>query len=206
MGMGMSGSGGKKASVQRRTELSRTSHWILSRRGPYFLDPIFRLGDRSLSRIGHYIEKGHKVADIGCGWGHFSYALADAVGPEGKVYSVDLALKVIAKIQGKVKQGHYLNIEPRHSSAADLGFIQDRSIDIIFANGLLCSMAVDRSAAVAEIKRILKPTGYAYISLGATPPWGYVDEAKWGQILEGFRVVDGGIFKEKWAIVTLKLV
>ncbi len=206
MGKGIARSGGKKASAQGRTELSRTSHWILSRRGPYFLDPIFRLGDRSLSRIGHYIEQGHKVADIGCGWGHFSFALAGAVGPEGKVYSVDLAPKVIAKIQKRAQRGHYLNIEARQSSAADLGFIPDRSVDIIFANGLLCSMAVDRSAAVAEIKRILKPTGHAYLSLGATPPWGYVDEAEWGQILEGFLVVDGGTFKEKWAIVALKLV
>jgi hypothetical protein len=65
-------------------------------------------------------------------------------------------------------------------------------------------MAVDRPLAVVELKRILKPTGHAYISLGAAPPLGYVDETKWDLILQGFSVISGGRFKEKWAIVSLK--
>jgi SAM-dependent methyltransferase len=62
-------------------------------------------------------------------------------------------------------------------------------------------MAVDRSSAVAEIKRILKPAGHAYLSLGAAPPWGYVDRAEWSRILEGFRIVEGGAYEERWALV-----
>jgi SAM-dependent methyltransferase len=80
--------------------------------------------------------------------------------------------------------------------------MKDGSVDFVFANGLLCSIAVDRPSAVAEIKRILKPTGQAYLSLGAVPPWGYVDRAEWSQILEGFHVDEGGAYEERWAIVT----
>jgi SAM-dependent methyltransferase len=93
-------------------------------------------------------------------------------------------------------------IEAHASTAADLAFIKDGSVDFVFANGLLCSMAVDRLSAVAEIKRILKPVGQAYLSLGAVPPWGYVDRAEWSQILEGFRVDEGGAYEGRWAIVT----
>ena len=63
-------------------------------------------------------------------------------------------------------------------------------------------MALNRSSAVAEIKRILKPAGQAYLSLGAVPPWGYVDRTEWSQILEGFHVDEGGAYEERWAIVT----
>ena len=188
----------------KRSELSRTSHWLLSRRGPFFLDSIIQLGDQSIKRIESYIKKGQAVADLGCGWGHYSFALADLVGTGGKVYSVDLTPKVISKIRNKAVQGGYHNIEAYASSAADLSIINDKSVDFIFANGLLCSMAVDRQFAVDEMKRILKPTGHAYISLGATPPLGYVDETEWDLILRGFNVDQGGFFKEKWAVVSLK--
>ena len=41
----------------KETEVLRTSHWLLSRRGPAFLDPIFRLGDQTIRRIKSYVEK-----------------------------------------------------------------------------------------------------------------------------------------------------
>jgi ubiquinone/menaquinone biosynthesis C-methylase UbiE len=183
-------------------EIKRTAHWILSRRGPAFLGFLFRLGDKSLRRIGASVKRGQVVADIGCGWGHYSFALADMVGPEGKVYTVDLARKCILAIKKKAEKRGCQIIEAHPSTAADLSFIKDGTIDFVFANGLLCSMAADRPTAVAEIKRVLKPRGRAYLSLGAAPPWGYVDRAEWSQILEGFRVEEGGVYEKRWALVT----
>jgi len=65
-------------------------------------------------------------------------------------------------------------------------------------------MANNRQLSVDEMKRILKSEGKAYLSLGAGPPLGFVDQAEWEKILEGFRVEQGGSFKEKWAVVSLK--
>jgi hypothetical protein len=65
-------------------------------------------------------------------------------------------------------------------------------------------MAADRQLSVKEMKRILKPHGQVYMSLGAGPPFGYVDKAEWARILEGFTVQRGGSYKEKWAVVSLK--
>lgn len=189
--------------VMPRSETKRAAHWLFSRRGPAFLERVFRLGDKSVRRVSAYLQKGQVAADIGCGWGHFSFALADLVGPQGKVYAVDLARKCTYAIKHKAEKRGCRVIKAYCSSAADLHFIQAESIDLVFANGLLCSMAMDRPAAVAEIKRILKPMGKAYLSLGATPPWGYVDQAEWSQILEGFQVQEGGTYKERWAIVSL---
>ena len=187
----------------RNSQEARTSHWLFSRRGPAFLDSIIRIFDHSIRIVEPYVKKGQVVADIGCGWGYFSFAFADLVGPEGKVYSVDLARKCIRVIQKKAEKRGYHNIEAHASTAADLSFIPDRSVDFVFANGLLCSMAIDRQLAVNELKRILKPTGMAYLSLGFRPPLGYVDQPEWEGILGGFNIEEGGSFKQLWALVSL---
>lgn len=189
--------------VSRRTEGTRTTHWLFSRRGPAFLDPIVHMIDPADKRARPYVRNGQVVADLGCGWGHSSFVLANLVGPEGRVYSVDLAEKCIRTIQKKAGKRGCRNLEARVSTAADVSFIPDGSVDFVFANGLLCSMAVDRPQAVREMKRILKPTGRAYLSLGAAPPYGYVDQTEWEGIMAGFQVERGGSFREKWALVSL---
>lgn len=181
----------------------RVAHWWRSKRGPAFLDPILKLFEHPEKIIAPYIKEGDVVADLGCGWGHFSLVLAKMVGPEGKVYAVDLANKCIRSLRAKAARRGRRNIEAHASSAADLSFIPDQSVDFVFANGLLCSMAVDRQSAVSEMKRILKPEGLAYISLGSAPPMGYVDQVEWHQILSGFTIKAGGDFKEMWALVSL---
>ena len=65
-------------------------------------------------------------------------------------------------------------------------------------------MACDRQLSVNEIKRILKTTGQVYLSLGAGPPFGFVDQKEWEKILEGFKVEKGGSYQEKWVVVSLK--
>ncbi|MDA8099673.1 MAG: class I SAM-dependent methyltransferase [Nitrospiraceae bacterium] len=40
--------------------------------------------------LGDYIKEGMTVADIGCGMGYFSVAMARMIGPTGRVIAVDL--------------------------------------------------------------------------------------------------------------------
>ncbi len=65
-------------------------------------------------------------------------------------------------------------------------------------------MADHRQLAVIEIKRILKATGRAYLSLGAPRPLGFVGNAEWERTLNEFRVERRGGLFEKWAVVSLK--
>lgn len=64
-------------------------------------------------------------------------------------------------------------------------------------------MPQDRQLAVSEMKRILKPKGQIYLSIGG-PPLGYVSKAEREAILGGFIVERGGTPKEEWAVVSLK--
>ena len=183
---------------------TRSQGWLFLRRDPAILDPIRRFYEPTQRIVGPYIKNGHVVADLGCGSGYYTFAMAKIVGPEGKVYAVDLGNKAIKVIDKKIEKGGYKNIEAHASSAADVSFIKNSSVDFVLANGLLCSMYDQRQQAVSEIKRILKPRGKAYISLGATPPLGFVNQAEWEEILAVFKVELGGSFKEKWAVVSLK--
>ena len=65
-------------------------------------------------------------------------------------------------------------------------------------------MPYDRQLSVSEMKRILKSTGQAYLSLGAPPPLGFVGKAEWKEILAGFTVERGGSYRKMWALVSLK--
>ena len=168
------------------------------------LNPIRRLFEHPSKNVEPYVTNGQVVADLGCGSGYYTLALAECVGPEGWVYAVDLDEEAIRELEkGADKRGYY-NVEAHASSASDLSFIKDGSVDFVLANGLLCSMADHRQLAVNEIRRILKPRGQAYLSLGSPAPLGFVGRAEWERILGGFSVKRRGGFLQKWALVSKK--
>jgi ubiquinone/menaquinone biosynthesis C-methylase UbiE len=169
-------------------------------------DNVFRRLFSSPSAFCSYVTKGQVVADLGCGPGYYTLGLAECVGPEGKVYAVDSDEKAIRAVEKKAAKRGYNNIEAHASSASDLSFIKDRSVDFILANGLLCSMAPQyHEPAVSEMKRILKPSGLAYLS-AAGGFYSYVSKAEWEKILEGFKVKQRGnpSFADRWAVVSTK--
>ncbi len=116
---------------------SQASGSLFLRRQPASLNPIRRMFEPPQRLIGPYIKNGQVVADLGCGSGYYTLALAELVGSEGKVYAVDLDKKCIQALEKKADKGGYHNIEAHASSASDLSFIKDRSVDFVLANGLL---------------------------------------------------------------------
>jgi len=168
-------------------------------------NPIKRLFENPVKSVEPYVRKGQVVADLGCNTGYYTLALAECVGQEGKVFAVDLNEKAIQTLERKANVLGYHNIEAHASSATDLSYIKDNSIDFVLANGLLCVMAGNRQSVVNEIKRIMKPDGKAYLSLGSPPPFGHVNRMEWEEMLEGFRVERRDGFFQKWALVSPKL-
>jgi ubiquinone/menaquinone biosynthesis C-methylase UbiE len=105
------------------------------------LNPVRRIFERTIvhprRHLEPYVAEGQVVADLGCEAGYYTLALAESVGPEGRVYAVDLEEERIRALEKQIEEGGYQNIEARASSASDLGFIQDGSVDFVLANGLL---------------------------------------------------------------------
>jgi ubiquinone/menaquinone biosynthesis C-methylase UbiE len=151
-----------------------------------------------------YVKQDQIVADLGCGPGYYTLALAESVGANGRVYAVDSDEKAVRAVERKATKRRYHNIEAHVSSAANLSFIEDESVDFVLANGLFCSMAPqDHESAVNEIKRTLKPNGKAFLS-AARGFMSYVDKAEWEEILEGFKVEGRNyesLLEDRWALV-----
>lgn len=154
-----------------------------------------------------YAGQDKTVADLGCGPGFYALALAESVGPNGRVYAVDSDAKAIQAVEIKAAKQGYSNIEAHVSSAADLGFIKDNTVDFVLADGLLCSMAPqDHASTVSEIKRILRPGGKAFLS-AAKGSMSYMEKAEWEAMLEEFNVEEcdeGSFMDDRWAILTKK--
>jgi ubiquinone/menaquinone biosynthesis C-methylase UbiE len=170
-------------------------------------DNLFRRLFSSPNEFNSYVSEGQTVADLGCGPGYYTLALAKRVGPKGKVYAIDSDEKAIRALEKKADEHGYCNVETRVSSASDLSFIEDGSVDFILANGLLCSMAPQQhESAVNEMKRVLEPGGKAYLSV-AKGYYSYMGKVEWERILEGFRVEgrgDGSLLGDRWALVSKK--
>jgi len=58
------------------------------------------------------VKPGHRVADIGSGFGYFTFRLAARVGAEGKVYAVDIDQKAIDKVRQRKDREKLDQVEP----------------------------------------------------------------------------------------------
>lgn len=169
---------------------------------------IRRLVSPPKNKISGFVRRGSVAADIGCGPGYFTIPMAELVGKGGKVYAVDSDPKSINALEAKsAAQGFQNVIEAHTASAADMEFTPDGAVDFVFANGLLCCMT-DHKGVVEEIKRILKPTGLAYLSVTKvfrkSDPKA-VRKEEWDQILASFSVKEKheGL-TNRWAIISLQ--
>jgi len=59
------------------------------------------------------------VADIGCGFGYFTFRLAARVGAEGKVYGVDIDREAITKVRERKEREKVEQVEPILGESAD---------------------------------------------------------------------------------------
>jgi predicted methyltransferase len=81
--------------------------------------------------VGAGAEPGTVVADIGSGSGFLTAGLAKAVGPEGKVYAVDINEKLLDKVRARAEAEGVENIEPV-LTPDDAVALDPGSVDLLF--------------------------------------------------------------------------
>ena len=89
------------------------------------------------------------------------FLAARAVGPAGRVIGVDMTPEMIARASAAAA-GRFPNVEFRLGEIERLP-IEDASMDVVISNCVL-NLVPDKAAAFAEIERVLKRGGRAYIS------------------------------------------
>lgn len=103
--------------------------------------------------------KDKVVADLGCGTGFVSLALA---GEASIVFSVDNSSNMLKQLKVNASDKNYKNLYLIKSSLDSLSLF-DESVDIIFINMALHHIK-DAKKAISEMHRVLKKDGVVVIS------------------------------------------
>ena len=103
------------------------------------------------------VRPGDVVADIGAGTGLFTRLFAERVGPEGKVYAVDISQTFIRNIMWAAGEHGYSNIEGIVNSDRDVS-LPAASIDMAFLVDTYHHFEYPRSM-LASIHAALKQGG-----------------------------------------------
>jgi len=107
------------------------------------------------------LGRGNYVGDFGAGTGFYSFAAADAVGPSGKVYAIDVQKDLLERLKNEARNVRHLNnVDIVWADLEHLGGtrLRDSSLDaVIVANVFF--MLQQKDNACLEIKRVLKPGG-----------------------------------------------
>lgn len=122
-------------------------------------------------------QPGERILEIGFGTGHCMIALANAVGPTGRVTGVDISDGMLAIARQRLqKEGLYDRTDLHLGDAVNLNFIQSSRLDGVFMSftlELFDNPEIPR--VLQECHRILKPEGrLAVVSMTKSDPPGMV--------------------------------
>jgi SAM-dependent methyltransferase len=103
------------------------------------------------------LKPGERVVDVGSGAGIDSLIAAKMVGPTGRVVGVDMTPAMLDKARRAAGEAGLDNVEFREGYGEALPVL-DGWADVVISNGVL-NLMPDKSVALQEMARILKPTG-----------------------------------------------
>lgn len=104
-----------------------------------------------------HLKAGDAVADLGAGGGYFTFRLADAVGPAGKVYAVDIDSDMTEYVARRARELNYHNIEVVTAKPDD-PLLPRSGVDVIFTCITYHHLA-DRTPYLFRLRQYLRPHG-----------------------------------------------
>ncbi len=103
------------------------------------------------------IVPGAHVADLGAGGGYFTFRFADAVGPEGRVYAIDVDPDMLGYLRSRVAKEKRENVGVIEGAPDDPRIPAD-GVDLIFVCNTYHHLS-DRIAYFAALQDRLRPGG-----------------------------------------------
>ena len=108
------------------------------------------------------VHKGDHVLDIGSGSGTDVLIAARLVGPEGKIYGLDMTQAMRNKLRQNVDKMGVTNVTLLAGNAEEIP-LPDAAVDVVTSNGVL-NLVPDKERAFTEIYRVLRPGGRVQIA------------------------------------------
>jgi len=103
------------------------------------------------------IKSEEQIADLGSGSGYFTFRLADAVGPSGQVYAVDIDADMNAHLAKRLQEKGYKNIQVMLAKPHDPG-LPENGVDLIFSANTYHHLE-NRLSYFANARKYLRPNG-----------------------------------------------
>ena len=103
------------------------------------------------------IHPGERVADLGSGGGYFTFSLAKAVGPDGKVYAVDIDEEMNDLVAQEAKKEGVGNVEVILAKPDD-PLLPSPEVDLIFTSNTYHHID-NRVNYLTNLRKYLRPNG-----------------------------------------------
>ena len=168
--------------------------------GYTFDNPLRNLFQNPIEILRRFVEPGQVVVDIGCGLGYFSIALAKMVGPDGKVFALDVQSQMIQRARRRAQnKGLGNRIDFRICEPDRLGVTGP--VDFVLAFWVVHEV-IDQIGLFTEIRSILKPGGHLLI----VEPKGHVSADRFTEMIErvqrsGYKISEGPQVKFSRSII-----
>lgn len=103
------------------------------------------------------IQPGDRIADLGSGGGYFTFRLAQAVAPEGRVYAVDVDEELNDYVRGRAREEGQTNIEVILARYDD-PLLPAEGVDLIFLSNVYHHIE-NRASYFRNAKKYLRDGG-----------------------------------------------
>jgi SAM-dependent methyltransferase len=102
-------------------------------------------------------SEGERVLEVGPGTGYYTLDIAEWIGDGGTVEIFDLQQEFLDHTMRRAGERGLENVVPTQGDATALAY-EDDSMDAVVLNAVLGEIP-DPAAALAEVRRVLKPDG-----------------------------------------------
>ena len=138
--------------------MGKPSSHVCPARFAWFIDnPLRRWLHKPKAILDGLVATGSTVLDLGCGPGTFTLALAQRVGPSGRVIAADLQPAMLAKVQQRIVRAGLQDRVALHVCAPDRVGLSAR-VDFVLAFWMVHEVP-SAEALFAEMHEALNPGG-----------------------------------------------
>jgi ubiquinone/menaquinone biosynthesis C-methylase UbiE len=107
------------------------------------------------------LQSGSILLDLGCGQWWYAFAASPAIGPEGRIYALDLWEEGISLVKERAAAGGYRNLKALVADTSKHIPLATGSVDVCLMATVLHDLVEAHTAAgtLKETARVLKPGG-----------------------------------------------